>query len=609
MLTRSNFTKGHYRFTNDLLALESASPKLHQLPYEASISSPLKLKAWEKALSSIPDKAFANFILRGISQGFRIGVHEGQTFKPLRRNLKSAYDHPEVVTNYLQREETLGRLARLPPAPALTAPVVQISPFGVIPKKYRPNKWRLIVDLSSPEGHSINDAIPRELCSVSYTSIDHAVSIAWGLGTGSLLAKLDLKEAYRAVPVHPSDQRLLAVSWKGATFIDKALPFGLRSAPKLFSALTDAMMWCLHERGLQTALHYLDDFLLLGPPGCPQCEQSLALTLALCEELGFPVASEKTEGPATTLTFLGIEIDTVQGQIRLPQEKLCRLKSTIALWMAKADQLTPRASGKKRELLSLIGLLTHAASVVRPGRAFLRNLIDAATSRPSLDHWVHLNSATRADLAWWSTFLGFWNGKSFMPPSGRPLFITSDASGSWGCGAAYENMWFQLQWTESWKSLPIAPKELVPIVIAVILWGPHLVGRHICCLCDNAAVVAVVNKGAARDHALSHLLRLLAFAVAVLDITLTARHLPGAQNASADALSRNNLQLFLSLNPQASPVPAVIPPQLRELVFNRELRWISPNWTALLSASWEAALRLPPALPTAQPNDAMQRSA
>ena len=145
-------------------------------------------------------------------------------------------------------------------------------------------------------------------------------------------------------------------------------------------------------------------------------------------------------------------------------------------------------------------------------------------------------------------------------------------------------------------------------MIAVILWGPYWVGRHICCLCDNTAVMAVVNKGAARDSALSHLLCLLAFALAVLDITLTARHLPGAQNTSADALSRNNLQLFFSLNPQASPVPAVIPPQLRELVFNRALRWTSPNWTALLSASWETALHLPPAQPTVQLNDAMQRS-
>ena len=160
MLTKSNFVKGRYRFTNDLLALESASPVLHQLPYEASIFSPLKIKAWEEALSSIPDKAFTQFILRGgILQGFRIGFQEGYAFKPSKRNLKSAYDHPEVVSTYLQREVRLGRLARLPPVPALTPPLVQISPFGEIPKKYKVNRWRLIVDLSSPEGHSINDAI------------------------------------------------------------------------------------------------------------------------------------------------------------------------------------------------------------------------------------------------------------------------------------------------------------------------------------------------------------------------------------------------------------------------------------------------------------------
>ena len=121
--------------------------------------------------------------------------------------------------------------------------------------------------------------------------------------------------------------------------------------------------------------------------------------------------------------------------------------------------------------------------------------------------------------------------------------------------------------------------------------------------------MAVVNKGAARDSALSHLLRILAFALAVLDITLTARHLPGAQNTSVDALSRNNLPLFFSVNPQASPVPAVIPSQLRELVFKRALRWSSPNWTVLLSASCDAALHLPPAQPTVQPNDDMQHSA
>ena len=80
----------------------------------------------------------------------------------------------------------------------------------------------------------MNDAIRQDLCSVSYASLDHAVELVKALGPGILLAKLDLKEAYRAVPVHPSDQRLLSVAWKGTTYLDKALPFGLRSAPKLF---------------------------------------------------------------------------------------------------------------------------------------------------------------------------------------------------------------------------------------------------------------------------------------------------------------------------------------------------------------------------------------
>ena len=234
---------------------------------------------------------------------------------------------------------------------------------------------------------------------MSYASLDHAVQLVQSLGRGTLLAKFDLKEAYRAVPVHPSDQRLLAVLWMGKTYLDKALPFGLRSAPKLFLALTDAMIWVLQDRGVGMALHYLDDFLVLGPPDQPVCAEALATTLAVCEELGFPVAEDKTEGPSTTFTFLGIEIDTLQLQLRLPQDKLLRLTSTIASWMRLSDQQTPCRSATKRDLLSLVGLLCHAATVVRPGRAFLRSLRDAAATVQRLDHRVHLNFAARADLA------------------------------------------------------------------------------------------------------------------------------------------------------------------------------------------------------------------
>ena len=223
----------------------------------------------------------------------------------------------------------------------------------------------------------------------------------------------------------------------------------------------------------------------------------------------------------------------------LPQEKLSRLNTTILQWMRVPPSVTPRGSGKKRDLLSLIGLLNHAASVVRPGRAYLRSFINAAATVTDLDHWVHLNREARADLTWWHTFLNVWNGTSIMPPPDPTVIVVSDSSGSWGCGAAYRHLWFQLQWPKDWANTPIAPKELVPIVVAVSLWGPYWSDRRVCFLCDNAAVVAAVNKGAARDSTLFHLLRILALVTAILDISIVAKHLPGAQNASADTLSRN----------------------------------------------------------------------
>ena len=75
---------------------------------------------------------------------------------------------------------------------------------------------------------------------------------------------------------------MLAIQWEGQTYLDTALPFGLRSAPKLFSAVADAVAWGMWRRGIRYQLHYLDDYLLLGPPGTPVCGQAVATTLELC---------------------------------------------------------------------------------------------------------------------------------------------------------------------------------------------------------------------------------------------------------------------------------------------------------------------------------------
>ena len=121
----------------------------------------------------------------------------------------------------------------------------------------------MIVDPSAPQGMSINDGIDSELSSLSYSSIDQVAALVVSEGKGSFLVKADIQEAYRMIPVHPEDQHLLGVRWERTVYIDRVLPFGLRSAPKLFSAVADALHWILHKKGIKKSLHYLDDFILV----------------------------------------------------------------------------------------------------------------------------------------------------------------------------------------------------------------------------------------------------------------------------------------------------------------------------------------------------------
>ena len=205
----------------------------------------------------------------------------------------------------------------------------------------------------------MNDGITPQLCSVSYSSVDDAVQAVGRLGKGALLAKFDLENAYRLVPVHPVDRLLLGMKWEGDVYIDGALPFGLRSAPKLFTAIADALLWIMGSHGVQEGIHYLDDFLVLGPAGSDMCGRALVTSLDICRELGVTVAPQKTEGPVTSLSFLGILLDTERMELRLPNDKLIRLRALIQEWKG-------RRACRKRQLLSSLGSYsTHARSCGR----------------------------------------------------------------------------------------------------------------------------------------------------------------------------------------------------------------------------------------------------
>jgi len=159
--------------------------------------------------------------------------------------------------------------------------------------------------------------------------VERIAVAAQALGNGTLLAKLDVKSAYRLLPVHPADRPLLAFEWRGNIYVDGMLPFGLRSAPKIFTAIADALEWIVRSRGVRHVDHYLDDFVTLGPADTDECATALQTIRRTCDELGVALATEKIERPSSCLTLLGIEIDTRAGVLRLPPEKLARVKSVL----------------------------------------------------------------------------------------------------------------------------------------------------------------------------------------------------------------------------------------------------------------------------------------
>ena len=183
-----------------------------------------------------------------------------------------------------------------------------------------------------------------------------------------------------------------------------------------------------------------------------------------------------------------------------------------------------KKSCSKRELLSLIGQLQHACCIVKPWRSFLRRMITLSTVAKQLHHRIRLNRAFRSDLRWWAQFLPIWNGTGMMSAVARCGFtatLTSDASGSWGCGAySSSGDWFQLEWPESWKDLHITIKELLPVVLGIAVWGERWKGGAILCQCDNAAVVAIIWSGSSKNERAMHLMRSLSFFAAGRNLSI-----------------------------------------------------------------------------------------
>ena len=473
------------------------------------------------------------------------------------RNHQSVFNHPEIAKELIQKELNAGRYAG--PFSSSPFPIFQVSPIKLQPKK-EVGKYRLIHNVSYPyDQHSINGSISRDNSSVSYASIQDAISIIQKLGKGCFMAKSDIQSAYRLVPVSPEDYPKLGFQFRNDLYFDKCLAQGCASSCKIFEEFSSALEWILrHKYNVKFTLHVLDDFAFFAPD-YEKCLQYLLAWKSLCSELNIPLCPEKTLDPSRLMVFLGVELSSVDMEARLPAEKLDKYRE-------KLTDLTKHRKTTLENMQSVIGCLQFATSVIIPGRAFVRRLIDTTIGVKKPSHFVTLNDGTTADIKMWLTFFQFHNGKTiFIQPeaeSSISLHMYTDASKQ-ACAATFKSSWFVIGFPVDWQGKNIAFLELYPIVVALQIFGIRLANRAVVFHCDNKAIVQIINKQSSRDKCIMGLVRHLVMTAMQYNIKFSSKHVEGKKNILADKLSRLQVTSHLLSSFGMSPYPTSVPARLQ----------------------------------------------
>ena len=512
---------------------------------------------FEELLREHPDRRLVDYIVDGLRNGFDIGF-SGQGTESRPRNLKSALQNKDAVQQAINKEITRGHTAG--PFPDPPFPLTHCSPIGCAPKK--DGSVRLIMDLSQPHGSSINDGISKEDFSCEYSHFDEATDLVNKGGRGSLMCKLDIQHAYRLLPVRPDQWHHLCYYWEGHYYVDLVLPFGLRSSGSIFNHFAKLVRWIIqHHYGVSDIVNYSDDFFGVLGKIMSIAREQLDTIISAFHDLGIPLATDKIEGPATYMVFLGIAINSDDMTIEIPIDRYQDSVTLLTNW-------NDRRTCTKRQLKALIGKLGFVSKVVRPGRMFFRRLIDLSTTVRHLHHHITLTKESRKDIQWWLEFLPHWSASSMIPPSrtikSTDMQLYSDASNI-GFGAIYDTEWIQGSWTPAQMLLSISYKELFAIVAAAFTWGHLWAGKRVVFVTDNKPITQIWDVGTSRCPNIMSLIRPLYLHAAKHRYSISFKHIFGLSNPIADALSRFQMQKFHTLHPDAALDPTTIPTSINEL--------------------------------------------
>ena len=332
-------------------------------------ASPLKIAGWRTLTSGYHDRPAIEAILRICQFGALIG-HEGQRHSSrIFQKLTSALECPEIVTTGIKAELEKGRLVCYQNDSVLPDNFTT-SPLGLIDKSDRSKRRIHHLSYLQDETTSINNGIPGDYGTISYSTIREATAAIQTFGSSCLLVKRDFENAFCHILISLIDVPLLGFEWKRKYYAEQFLPFGLRTVPYLCNLFAEVYYWILADVLRQNAIpaeiiHYLDDFLIILP--CQGNYDSYSRIFSeLSTRVGLSIKESKSE-QGTVASFGGVEFDTAQMVVHLPIAKLNKAWNLVATAISQN-------SFSLLELQTLTGYLNFVSIVALLGRTFLRRL-------------------------------------------------------------------------------------------------------------------------------------------------------------------------------------------------------------------------------------------
>ena len=415
----------------------------------------------------------------------------------------------------------------------------------------------------------MNSFINAIFTAVDYTTIRTIVELFVFMGPNGWICVWDMLEAYHQVGIREEFRNFLGFSWYGRIYRYAALPFGLASAPKLYSDFAELLrqivintkpeLWKIDNYIL--LYNYLDDFWSAHTSYAAAWEQFVAF-LDILAWLGIPTQWRKVSPPTQLVKLLGFMFDIKNQLFYVPKKKVLKICKLI-------DELLEAIACSRRQMARMKGSLQWCTQVIRPSKAFLRGFdYYIANDKVNWDKiCMRISHQIKQDLKFWKAVLqSAHNSISFefylRNPCQGNIHIWTDAAIKDGTGIGgftSTGLYFQVRWSDINQHWPWPRNDSSgPELLAVVAFGTFLSylypNESFLFHCDNIAVIPIINNEvcALRKHSHMALVRYFISMMFNHRIKFWVEHIPGEYNIEADSLSRfkpNPFSRLFATNP------------------------------------------------------------